>query len=138
MDDLDPRDTPTESFDLGDPDMLGIHRSTEQAKRPASQVLHFPEALLDDLEQLAVRNGQDVSWCLHNAWSLVASELDDERNLHHLEASRLLVGPKRSCRIELPLGAWLSISLETERLDRSRSWLMQRVWLLARPLLVED
>ncbi len=101
-----------------------------------THVVHLPTPLLADLEQHAQRLGKQVSWCLRMAWNLASPQLSDPHALRSVALDPLLEGPKQVHTVSLPVAAWLQVALEAERLDRSRSWLLQRVWLLARPRIV--
>lgn len=99
----------------------------------ASQVLHFPTPILRDMEKYATKLDKSASWCVRMCWSIACGELTEQATLQDLRGHRMLKGRKHPVIIELPLSTWLHIALEAERLDRSRSWLLQRSWLIARP-----
>ncbi len=103
-----------------------------------SHLVHFPTPMLRDLDRHAQQLGKGVSWCLRMAWNMAADQLGEVRALQRLAGHQLLAGKKTTRLIELPVALWLSVALEAERLDRSRSWLLQRAWLLARSHFVSE
>ena len=96
--------------------------------RTEAQTLHFPAPLLRDLERHAKRVGKSVDWCLDEAWR-IAEQSDKLEAVRH---TRLLGGRRTKQRVELPIRVWRHVTAEAEHLDRSKSWLMQRAWLVAR------
>jgi hypothetical protein len=98
----------------------------------ATQTVYLPTPVLRDVEKLAARMGQSVGWCIRMAWCIACNELDDGRAQLAARISRLSRGRKRSVAVELPLSTWHGVTLECERLDRSRSWLIARAWIIAR------
>jgi len=116
--------------------VLGSHTITLTATRSAGQTLHFPTPMLRDIEKQARRLDQGVGHCLRLAWNLATTEIGDEETQRELGQNRLLKGRKRPQRVELPLITWHDVTVEAERQDRSRSWILQRAWLLARRRLM--
>jgi uncharacterized small protein (TIGR04563 family) len=98
-----------------------------------SQMLHFPTSMMRDMEKYAAKLERSVSWCVRMAWSIACGDLADGHGHEKVQGHRMLKGRKEPMRIELPLSTWLHIALEAERLDRSRSWMLQRTWMMARP-----
>jgi hypothetical protein len=96
-------------------------------------VLHMPSAMLRDMSAVAAALGCDVSGCLARAWALAAAELDVAVVA---PARGLLSGVKRPHRFSLAEEAWHAMTEQALRRDRSRSWLAQRAWLLARPRMM--
>jgi hypothetical protein len=101
------------------------------------QVLHFPAALLADIEDKAAQLGRSIDWCLHTAWCVAAAELECHGAIDRVGDTELLSGKAVPHEVELPLLTWRHLTEEAERLDRSKSWLLQRAWLIARPRLVD-
>lgn len=93
-----------------------------------AQMLHFPSHLLRDLERHAKRIGKSVDWCLDEAWRIA----EQSARLEAVKNARLLGGRATRQRVELPIRVWRHVTAEAEHLDRSKSWLMQRAWLIAR------
>jgi hypothetical protein len=89
--------------------------------------------MLRDMEKQAQRLGKDVSFCARMAWSIACGEIADPVVAELAKGHRLMAGRKRPVPISLPLSTWLHVTIEAERLDRSRSWMLQRAWLIARP-----
>ena len=102
-----------------------------------AQRLHFPTPMLREMEKWSEKLGQSVSWCARMAWSIAACDLEEEGQFDELSGHRLLKGKKHPERIELPLTCWFDLTLECERLDRSKSWMLQRAWLIARPRFMQ-
>ena len=109
------------------------HAIAANPNESASQVLHFSTSMQRDMEKHAAKLGQSISWCVRMAWSIACADLGDGHSHSTVQGHRMLKGRKQPIRIELPMSTWLHIALEAERLDRSRSWMMQRAWLIARP-----
>jgi predicted transcriptional regulator len=107
-------------------------RISERFDQTAGQTLHFPKAIIDDVQQFAERLDRSVGWCMWMAWCLASLRMDEE-TLAELQQDERLVGPKQAERIELPLGTWRHLTRQAERLDRSKSWLVARAWIIARP-----
>jgi hypothetical protein len=105
-----------------------------RADHSEAQTLHFPRSLARDLEQVARRVGRSTDWCLSTAWR-IAESADDEM-LSYLGDRRMLRGEKKPLRVELPLSTWRHLTAEAEYLDRSKSWLLQRAWVLARDRVI--
>jgi hypothetical protein len=97
------------------------------------QMLHFPALLARDIESVAKRLGRSIHWCLAAAWRI--AESSDDALLSYAGDHRMLRGTKRSLAVELPLLTWRHLTAEAEYLDRSKSWLLQRAWVLARDRL---
>jgi hypothetical protein len=112
--------------------VLGSHRIEPRADVSAIQALHVPTPMLRDMEKHAEKLGRDVSYCARMAWSIACSEVGNPETAELAKQSRLMTGRKRPVNIELPMSTWLHLTIEAERLDRSRSWLLQRSWLVAR------
>ncbi len=115
--------------------LLGSHRIEPRADVSATHVLHVPTPMLRDMERHAEKLGRDVSYCARMAWSIAGTEVTEPETTEVARASRLMAGRKRRVSIQLPLSTWHHLTAEAERLDRSRSWLLQRAWLAARPRL---
>lgn len=101
--------------------------------RHGTVTLQIPTPMLRDLERCAERVGQSVSWCLCTAWTIAAEAIAQDGDGGLPREHHLLKGRRRPTSVELPFSTWRTLTLETERLDRSRSWLLQRAWLVARP-----
>jgi hypothetical protein len=116
-----------------------VRASRIPARTDASdvQVLHFPKALLDDIRDKAEQLGRSTDWCLHTAWCVAAAELECHGAIDRVSDVELLAGKMAKLEVELPLLTWRHLTEEAERLDRSKSWLLQRAWLIARPRLVD-
>jgi hypothetical protein len=99
------------------------------------QVLHFPAALLGDIRDKAAQLKRSTDWCLHTAWCVAAAELECHGAIDAVKDAELLSGTMVKLEVELPLLTWRHLTEEAERLDRSKSWLLQRAWLIARPRL---
>ena len=112
------------------------HAIAPNPNERAAQVLHFPIPMIRDMETYAAKVDKSVSWCIRMAWSIACAELADGSSHAKVQADRMLRGDKQRLRVELPLSTWFHVVLEAERLDRSRSWLLQRAWMLARPRLL--
>ncbi len=112
--------------------VLGSHNIEAHTDVSAAQTLHIPTPMLREMEKYAARLNRNVSWCARMAWSIACADIGDDRAHQSAKGSRLLSGRKRPTVIELPLSTWLHLTLEAERLDRSRSWMVQRAWLMAR------
>ncbi len=97
------------------------------------QAVFVPTPLLRDMQKYAARHHQNTSWCVRMAWCLAA---DCNGALvkagHGPTGKRLLRGRKNLVPLELPFATWRNITVEAEKLDRSKSWLVQRAWLVAR------
>jgi hypothetical protein len=116
--------------------VLGSHRIEPRTDVHATCVLHLPTPMLRDVERTAARLDRDLSYCLRMAWSIGCAELGTPELGEMARASRMMAGRKRPVVVSLPLSTWLHVTTEAEQLDRSRSWVMQRVWLAARARLV--
>ncbi len=92
--------------------------------------------MLRDIEKQAHRLDGGIGHCLRLAWNLASAEIGDAEARERVGASRLLRGRKRPQPVELPLITWHDVTVEAERQDRSRSWVLQRAWLLARQRLL--
>jgi hypothetical protein len=112
--------------------VLGSHRIEPRTDLHACCVLHLPTPMLRELERYAARLDRDVSYCLRMAWSIAGGEVDAPETDAMASESRLMAGKRRPVSIELSLSCWMHVTLEAERLDRSRSWIIQRAWLAAR------
>ena len=109
--------------------------STPDPNRTASQVLHFPTPMLADIRRYADHVDQPLSWCIRTAWSIACADIGNQGQNESIKESPLLGGAKRRQRVELPLSIWRHLTFEAERLDRSRSWMLQRAWLIGRARL---
>ena len=116
--------------------VLGSHTIRLTAARSAGQTLHFPTPMLRDIEKQARRLDQGVGHCLRLAWNLASPEIANGDQQRTLRTSPLLRGRKRPQRVELPLITWHDVTVEAEQQDRSRSWILQRAWLMARRRLM--
>ena len=112
--------------------VLGSHSIESRTDVSATQTLHVPTPMLRDMEKHAAKIGRDVSFCARMAWSIACAEIASPESAELVKDSRLMTGNKRPIDIELPMSTWLHVTVEAERLDRSRSWLMQRAWIVAR------
>lgn len=112
-------------------------RIPPRADERDTQTLHFPAVLLADVQATAGRLRRSVSWCLHTAWCVAAAELECTGGIEEVRDSALLGGDMARHRVELPLLTWRHLTEESERLDRSKSWLLQRAWLIARVRLAD-
>ena len=110
--------------------MVRAERIPARSDRSEAQTLHFPSSLMRDLEAVSRSIGRSIHWCLAAAWR-IAESTDDEL-LSYAGDRRMLRGPKEAFRVELSLSTWRHLTAEAEYLDRSKSWLLQRAWLLAR------
>ncbi len=115
---------------------LGSHRILPRADVSAAQVLHVPTPMLREMEKHARQLGRDVSFCARMAWSIGCAEVGDPQTDELARTSRLMTGRKRPVHITVPMSTWLHLTIEAERLDRSRSWLLQRAWLVARARII--
>ena len=128
------------AFDQDTMDALALERQavvrsdriSERFDQTAGQTLHFPKAIIDDVQQFAARLDRSLGWCMWMAWCLASLRMD-EATLAELQEDERLGGLKQAERIELPLGTWRHLTRQSERLDRSKSWLMARACLIARP-----
>jgi hypothetical protein len=100
--------------------------------RAANGVVHLPVAMRRDIEKYARKLGRSVGWCLRMAWCIASSDVGSQSSVASVATSRLLGGSVEPLRVELPLSTWRHVTLEAERLDRSKSWMIGRAWLLAR------
>lgn len=116
--------------------VLGSHNIVPRSDVSAAQVLHVPTPMLRDMERHADKLGRSVSYCARLAWSIGADAVSQPETAAAASKSRLMTGRKRPVNIELPMSTWLNLTMEAERLDRSRSWLLQRAWLAARDRIV--
>jgi uncharacterized small protein (TIGR04563 family) len=116
--------------------VLGSHRIEPRTDVHATCVLHLPTPMLRDIERSAARLDRDLSYCLRMAWSIGCIEVSSPEMLELARASRMMSGRKRPLVVSLPLSTWLHVTTEAERLDRSRSWVIQRAWLAARGRIV--
>lgn len=112
--------------------VLGSKNIDPRSDVSAAQVLHVPTPMLREMEKYADKLGRDVSFCARMAWSIGCAEVGASEASAKANTSRLLSGKKRPVSIELPMSTWLHLTVEAERLDRSRSWMLQRAWLAAR------
>ncbi len=112
--------------------VLGSHRITPDPDAVARQVLHVPTPMLRDMEKCGRRLSRDVSYAVRMGWSIGCAEVADPELDEIAKASRLMAGRKRPVAIALPMSTWLHLTMEAERRDRSKSWLVQRAWLAAR------
>jgi len=110
--------------------MVRAEQIPARSDRSEAQTLHFPSSLMRDLEAVSQSIGHSIHWCLAAAWR-IAESTDDEL-LSYTGDRRMLRGPKEAVRVELSLSTWRHLTAEAEHLDRSKSWLLQRAWLLAR------
>lgn len=107
-------------------------RIPERFDLATGQLMHFPEPILAEIEAFSAQLDRSVGWCLWMAWC-IATLGSHEAPLERVPASRVPDGPKRGASVVLPLGTWRHVTREAERLDRSKSWLLTRAWLLAKP-----
>lgn len=117
--------------------VLGSKNIDPRSDVTATQVLHVPTPMLRDMEKYADKLGRDVSFCARMAWSIGCSEVADPEIRTRAEESRLMSGKKRPVSIELPMSTWKHLTVEAERQDRSRSWMLQRAWIAARKSMLE-
>jgi len=110
-----------------------VHQVAEIGDALSAQRMHFPTPMLRDIHKYAERLEQSVSWCIRTAWCIASGDLQRTDHMEKIADHRLLRGKRKPEVIELPLTFWFDATLESERLDRSKSWLLQRAWLLARP-----
>jgi len=100
----------------------------------AGQLLHFPVEVLEELRHYAAELDRSVGWCLWMAWCIASVEMNGDR----LDAiDGVPEGPKIGDEVVMPLGTWRRVTREAERLDRSKSWLLVRAWVAARPRFAE-
>jgi hypothetical protein len=102
----------------------------------AGQTMHFPEPLLAELERYASQLERSVGWCLWMAWC-IASLSAHEQPIDAVPEDRIPAGEMLSAKVVMPLGTWRHLTREAERLDRSKSWLLTRGWVLARERFIE-
>lgn len=114
--------------------LLGSRTIEPRAGKSAVLTLHLPAVMLEDIEHLADGLGCNLSCCARLAWYLAGHEVGAGKP-GQVTCRDLLDGEKLPTRVELPLSAWRQVTEESERLDRSRSWMLQRAWLLARARL---
>ncbi len=119
---------------MPEPLVLASHLIELHTDRRAEQVLHLPTPMVRDIETHAFRMGCTMSQCLERAWTIAGTDLGMD-SCAEVSASRLLRGRKVPQRVELSFHSWHDVALVAERMDRSRSWLLQRAWVLARPRL---
>ena len=108
----------------------------EGAQRAGRSVVHVPTPMLRDMQKQAKRLDQSVSWCVRMAWNMASPDIRRWSAHDPTPQSRLLRGRKRAEAMSMPSNMWFELSREAARLDRSRSWLVQQAWLLARPELL--
>ena len=111
-------------------------RIPERFDLSATQTLHFPEGLLDDVKQHADTIERSVGWCLWMAWCIATIGHRDDP-IDEVGEERMPNGPKVASDVMMPLGTWRHVTRESERLDRSKSWLLARAWVAARERFVE-
>ena len=91
--------------------------------------------MLRDIEDKAAQLGRDPGWCIHTAWCVATADFEAHGGCNIGDEAGVLNGKKKPLRVELALLTWRHITQEAERLDRSKSWLLQRAWLIARSRL---
>jgi len=97
----------------------------------AGQQLHFPASVLAEARRYAATIDRSVGWCLWMAWCLAVLEEPD--GAAALDGVEVPEGDKEAESVVMPLGTWRHVTKEAERLDRSKSWLLSRAWIAARP-----
>lgn len=97
----------------------------------AGQQLHFPASVLTEVRRYAATIDRSVGWCLWMAWCLAV--LEEPKGAETLAEVELPDGDKEAESVVMPLGTWRHVTKEAERLDRSKSWLLSRAWVAARP-----
>ncbi len=97
-----------------------------------AQVIHLPAAMIAEMEACAEDLGRSVDWCVSTAWCVATADFERDGGTRASDEGGLLGGKMSRRRIALPLLTWRHITQEAERLDRSKSWLLQRAWLIAR------
>ena len=112
--------------------ILGSHHITPHPNVFASQVIHVPHPMLHEIEVFANSVERSVSACIEQAWLLAGKQAGTQTTHETARLSPLTEGVSRTVSIELSMSTWLELTLEAERLDRSRSWLLRRAWLAAR------
>ena len=100
-----------------------------------AQVIHLPEAMLAEIEARADELGRSIDWCVSTAWCVAAADFETHGGADVADLGSLLGGKMKRRRVELALLTWRHITQEAERLDRSKSWMLQRAWLIARERL---
>ena len=103
----------------------------ERMDLSAGQTLHFPTPVLEEVRVFASGIDRSVGWCLWMAWCLAV--LEDAEGASPLVTTDLPDGDKEAEQVTMPLGTWRHLTREAERLDRSKSWLLARAWVAARP-----
>lgn len=99
-------------------------------------VVHVPTPMLRDMQKQAERLDRSVSWCVRMAWDMAAKDMRAWSAHEPTPQSRLLRGRRRPESMSLPSATWCELSEEAARLDRSRSWVVQQAWLVARSQLL--
>jgi len=94
------------------------------------QALYFPESMLQEIQQQAVRLDRSLSWCAQYAWTRQRARFADkptgEIDQHAFG------GEKRKQTLFFPSDMLAEIQDAAVRLDCSLSWLIQRAWHLTR------
>ena len=92
------------------------------------QALYFPESMLQEIQDQAVRLDRSLSWCVQYAWKRqrdrFAGPLPDEDHGGALAYS----GDKRKQTLIFPTEMLAEIQDAAVRLDHSLSWLIHRAW----------
>ena len=103
------------------------------------QALYWPESMLEDIRTQAVRLDRSLSWCAQRAWVLGGPRLraleplaDDPDAEAIYDAHFAKSADHRKQTLFFPIDMVNAIQAEAARLDRSKSWLVQRAWCLAR------
>lgn len=97
----------------------------------AGQQIHLPASVLAEVRRYAATIDRSVGWCLWMAWCLAVA--DEPNGAGALIDVDVPDGDKEAESVVLPLGTWRHVTKEAERLDRSKSWLLSRAWISARP-----
>jgi hypothetical protein len=103
----------------------------ERMDLSAGQQLHFPTPVLEEVRRYAATIDRSVGWCLWMAWCLAV--LEEPKGASPLVDTEVPEGDKECENVVMPLGTWRHLTREAERLDRSKSWLLARAWVSARP-----
>lgn len=96
----------------------------------AGQRVHFPAPVLAEMRRYAATIDRSVGWCLWMAWCLAVQQSEGTATLDETDVPD---GAKEAENVVMPLGTWRHVTREAERLDRSKSWLLSRAWVAARP-----
>jgi uncharacterized small protein (TIGR04563 family) len=101
------------------------------------QALWYPTSMLDDMQKVAAKLDKNISWCVQQAWNIgrrEVAEIDADTNwrAEKIFEQRYADADKAKQTFIFPSEVIDEIKNEAARLDRSMSWLVARVWCVAR------